>query len=180
MAYFRSKSNSFMSWKKYVQVYFHRLARELVPLLTIFFLGLLFLNLFIPKTIFEKTKETVLLNGSDQGAHQILSQLFFAANDLPNAQKELELVNVLSAGQGIALIKNVENRPEEIKREILFWHNLAVEIPGYRDAYIKLAVLSSNLYRDFDARKFLENAREIDPNNPLITKFAESLEGSKD
>lgn len=175
MADFRPNFQPFMSVAKRLPTIPKRLIKNLVPLLTIFFLGIFFLNLFLPKTLFEKAKEAALLNSRDLEAHQVLSQLFFAANDFDNAEKELTLVNSLGTAQEFNLIKNTQNQPDKVKEEILFWSNLVAEVPSYRDAYIKLSLLSASIYRDLDAQKFLDNARQIDPNNPLLTKITESL-----
>ncbi|MCL4389999.1 MAG: hypothetical protein M1484_01065 [Patescibacteria group bacterium] len=54
---------------------------------------------------------------------------------------------------------------QDIKSQIIYWQKIAGELPGYRDAYLKLAVLNYDIGRNFDAKKFLDTALEIDPNS---------------
>lgn len=153
---FRPKPGLFMSLKNLTGRYLERLARESVLIFSFIFLTIIFINLIIPKSFFEKTKENILINPGNKNSHFILGQLFFSANDLDNAKKE--------TGQSY---EETRNQPDKIRSQIIYWQKLSVEIPGYRDAYIKLSILSQKIYRDFDAKKFLEKALEVDPNFSL-------------
>lgn len=63
----------------------------------------------------------------------------------------------------------------QTRKELLFWSAAVETRPDFRDAYIKLAVLHWQLGRDFDARKFLEEALKIDPNNETARKLQETI-----
>lgn len=64
---------------------------------------------------------------------------------------------------------------EEIQKEIFLWQKTADEFPGYRDAYLKLAILNWKLNRNFETQKFLNKALEIDPNNEVVNEVSKML-----
>lgn len=76
---------------------------------------------------------------------------------------------------------------EQIRRQIASWENIIKEFPGYRDAYLQLAILNFKISNHNEAKKYLLEALKIDPNNPtakqlstLLTTTTESLaEGKK-
>ena len=72
-------------------------------------------------------------------------------------------------------IETINKEQEEIKKQIIFWQQTTNSFPGYRDSYIKLAILNWKLFRDFDSQKFLEQALQIDPNNEVINKLLKEL-----
>lgn len=143
---FRGKLRSFMS----------RLSKELLVIFPILFLIILFVNIFTPKSNFQNIKEDILLKNNSVENHNKLGQLFFAANDYALAAKEFSTES--------ADFKNLLNQPDDIKKQILYWQNLVAKIPSYRDGYLKLFVLNSKIYRDFDAQKFFKKAFDVDPN----------------
>ncbi len=148
-ALFRGKLRSFML----------RLAKELLVILPILFLIILFANIFSPKSDFQNIKENILLNKNSVENHNKLGQLFFAANDFSLARLEFSTESATLAG--------LLNEPSQIKNQIIYWQKLVDQVPTYRDGYIKLFVLNSKLYRDFDAKKFLEKVLSLDPNLSL-------------
>ena len=133
--------------------------------MSVLFLIVFSINIFIPKTSFEKIKENILINPRDEASHKILARMFFEINNFETAEKEFNSEEIILA----------KAEPDKIKKQILYWQKLAEEIPGYRDAYIQLSLLNKRLYRDFDARKFLEKALEIDPNNSTVLTLSKLI-----
>ena len=60
---------------------------------------------------------------------------------------------------------------EKIYQEIQFWQAIVAQFPNYRDAYLKLAILSWEVHLDGQAIQYLDHAREIDPNNENLKKI---------
>lgn len=53
----------------------------------------------------------------------------------------------------------------KIQQQISSWENITREFPGFRDAYLKLAVLNLKLSRAEEAKKYLDKVLAVDPNN---------------
>lgn len=60
--------------------------------------------------------------------------------------------------------KELTNEKFRILKEVSFWENEVITKPGYRDAYMKLAVLNFQMKNFTEARVNLEKALELDPN----------------
>lgn len=144
--------------RKFFRFYRANLLAELHFFLPFFFLFILFFNYLTPRTSFEKNKDT--------GNHNALAQALIATNQLEEASHELPLGSPL-----LTYIDQIKSQPEEIKKQIIFWETVSQELPNYRDAYIKLAILNWKIYRLFDAQKFLARALQIDPNNEVSLKL---------
>lgn len=81
-------------------------------------------------------------------------------------------VNFLNPPKKVAL---ETGQREKIQKEIVFWQKTTEGFPGYRDGYLKLAVLNWKIYQTDEAQKFLQKALEIDPNNETIKRFKEMI-----
>lgn len=158
----------FYQLAKGCHIYFSRLTRELAVILPAGLLILLVFNLLQPKSQFAISKDNVLQNSADSSVHLFLAQQLFATNQFKEAEKE-----ALLAGNQQLLdeIKAVKSQPEEIRSEILWLRKIIDQYPNYRDAYLQLAIRNWQLYRPFEARKFLEKALEIDPNNQTAVQL---------
>ncbi len=159
--------------------YLHRLSQELLIIFPIGLLIVLLFNLVLLKSQFENSKEDILQNlpagrqdPQNTQAHLFLAQQLYVTNMFPQAETEAQLANDQELLQKI---QDVKNQPEEIKRQILFLQKVVDQFPNYRDAYIKLAILNWKLYRPFDAKKYLDKALEIDPNNAVAKKLLEEI-----
>lgn len=156
---FTSKIGRFIFPRQYLL----RLIKELIILGPFFLLIIIILNFSFPKTIFEKTKEAVLLNPDDPSPRLALASQLLAKNQIAEAEKEL--VEADHSEEELKKIDRLKIQPEKTHQEILFWQETVSALPYFRDAYIRLAILNRKLYRDFDAKKFAQKALEIDPNN---------------
>ena len=150
--------------EKIYKTYLSRLAQELQIIFPFFLLVILFFNILIPKSQFDQAKETK--------NHLFLAQQLFVTNQFVPAEKEAMLANDLEL---LRKIQNIKNQPDEVERQILFWQKVVDQFPNYRDAYIKLAILNWKLYRPFDARKYLDKALEIDPNDKVAITLSSLL-----
>ncbi len=61
-----------------------------------------------------------------------------------------------------------ETIPEEIKNEILLWEKVTQDFSEFKDAYLKLAILNWKVSRITDSQKYLEKAKALDPNSPVV------------
>lgn len=145
---------------KFLKRYLSRLLKELSFLLPITVLLILVINLLTPKSPFEISKDNL--------SHLLLAQQLITTNQFTQAKKEANLAN---DSELFLKIQQIENQPEEIKKEIISLQKLTEQYPNYRDAYFKLAILNWKLYRPFDSKKYLDKALEIDPNNEVAKKL---------
>lgn len=73
---------------------------------------------------------------------------------------------------GVAVSQDQQTiQKEKIYQEIQFWQAKIAEFPNYRDAYLKLAILSWEVHLDGQAIQYLDRAREIDTNNENLKKI---------
>jgi tetratricopeptide (TPR) repeat protein len=171
LAKFRPKDNPFTPLKHLLFRYLRRLLKELVFLLTLFFLGILIFNFWFPKSSFEKIKENFLLYPDKKQSHLLLSLEFQKANDLETAAAELRKFYELEESLELRKIESLKNQPAEIRTQILAWQKIVNLNPDYRDGYLKLSILNLNLSRKFDAKRNLDKAIEIDPVNETARKL---------
>lgn len=117
-------------------------------------------NFLADKGDFVRAKEQIMLNNSDQALNYVVTKL------LDNNQfTEIKLLS------GEQYIHQAEQQPLLIQQKIINWQNVSIDKPNYRDANIKLAILNWEIYRVFDAKKYLESALKIDPNNEIAKKL---------
>lgn len=84
------------------------------------------------------------------------------------------ILNFVWPAEKILGISQSQER-EEIQKEILLWQKTVEDFPGYRDAYLKLAILNWKLNRNFETQKLLNQALEIDPNNELLNSGVDAF-----
>lgn len=56
-----------------------------------------------------------------------------------------------------------------------FWKRVIQEKPDYRDAYVQLAIVTSQLKKTDEAKMYIERAAELDPNNATTAHVREDL-----
>lgn len=71
--------------------------------------------------------------------------------------------------------KERDEEREKIQKEILFWQKTTEDLPGYRDGYLKLAILNWKIYQNDEAQKFLNKALEVDPNNRVANSLTQTF-----
>ncbi len=120
---------------------------------------------------------TAMLYPSDLSTHLLLAQEYLKRGNLEEMERELFLAqnlvdqkpepgtSVLAATLSpIEILMRIQNEPAEIKKEVLFWEKEISEKPGYRDAYLQLAILNYRLYEKTKAQGYLQQALNLDPN----------------
>ncbi|NCO11920.1 MAG: hypothetical protein COZ34_00420 [Candidatus Pacebacteria bacterium CG_4_10_14_3_um_filter_34_15] len=61
-----------------------------------------------------------------------------------------------------------EKTESEIRTEILYWENIIEKQPSSRDALINLSILKKILLEDEEAEDLWNQAKNLDPNNPIL------------
>ena len=85
------------------------------------------------------------------------------------------LLIILAVNFLIPIPIKINKEWEETKKEIVFWQKTVEEFPGYRDGYLKLAILNWKIYQTDEAKSFLEKARTVDPNNRLEISLTQAF-----
>lgn len=62
-----------------------------------------------------------------------------------------------------------------IEQELTFWKTIVTETPSYRDGWLELARLEMELGDKSEARKYLNQAKTIDPNNSEVKELEAKL-----
>lgn len=63
---------------------------------------------------------------------------------------------------------NLELSPENIEEKLLFYKELHKKQPTHRDVLLNLAILEHEIGNEVLASQYLEQARQLDPNNPVF------------
>ncbi len=66
---------------------------------------------------------------------------------------------------------------ERVLAEIQKYEEMVEQKPGYRDAYLKLAILNWKIYQDETAKTYLNLAQGIDPNEEKVKLVRKLLSG---
>jgi hypothetical protein len=175
-----SKFRGFISAN--LQRYASRLAKELTIVLPIIFMGLLILNFLWPQTSWEEIKINILKDFDNPVSHQEAGKIFLQNNLYTQANQELNLARQLSLQPNqeinnlLAQVNQKINEPSQLQTEIVFWEKISDEFPNYRDANLKLAYLNWRIYHLFDAKKFLDQALTLDPNNQEAKQLQSLIE----
>lgn len=64
---------------------------------------------------------------------------------------------------------------KRIENKIAQWEEILEKYPGYRDAYLRLAVLNWQINNSEKAKEYLEKAKELDPNFETTKELEEIL-----
>ncbi len=126
----------------------------------------------------EGAKLIVMLNPHDISSHLLLTQAYLEQGDMEAVERELTLAQGLTAnslsvttssvlGTSLSPLKiwqKIQNEPQRIKEEIVYWQKIVAERPSYRDAYLQLAILNYQIYENQKAKDYLNKALELDPN----------------
>lgn len=145
------------------------------------FLGLnLFSRLPVGFFALESAKLAVMIKPNDFSSHLLLTQEYLKLGDMEGVKRELTLAENLNSqpitynsqlssvlGSSLSPLKiwqKIQNEPQRIKEEIVFWEKMVKERPNYRDAYLQLVILNYQIYENQKAKEYLNKALEIDPN----------------
>ena len=62
------------------------------------------------------------------------------------------------------------------ENEIVEWKEASEKYPGYRDIYLRLAVLNWKIKNDEKAKENLQKAKELDPNFEMTKEIEEIIQ----
>lgn len=109
--------------------------------------------------------EAALLQPFSTTSHRLLAEEFWQEGLQGTAKKEA----VLGASTE-DLLAQWEGASERLEQAYQFWQSVALTHPDYRDAYITLASLAYQLGKIEEAKKYLNQAITLDPNNKVLEK----------
>jgi tetratricopeptide (TPR) repeat protein len=123
-------------------------------------------SLLLPKNQFQQAKEHLVKNPNDFEAHLILAEEFLKNNQFEKAEKELLMAQTQEPNSKLEKLwqKKHYSDPKDIEKLIQAWEEILFEKPDYRDAYLNLAWLHHQNYKDQKAKENLEKAIALDPN----------------
>lgn len=145
----------------------------------------------LPRTLGAQRLHTLLDYGVVQ-AHIDLARAFWqegrqgmAKNEMLLAQSltksrtkpdEVHQTQVLGmASPPLELLRLWEEEPTRVSDAYAFWKQVAVEKPDYRDAYILLGVLAYQRSDAGSAQSYLQYAKALDPNSPVVDDVLSTL-----
>lgn len=65
---------------------------------------------------------------------------------------------------------------KRIEGEIAQWEEILEKYPGYRDVYLRLAVLNWQVNNEEKTREYLEKAKKIDPNFEMTKELEQIIQ----
>lgn len=157
--------------------------------LLVFFLATL---LIYQPSGFDQAKSAVMFSPNDLSSHLLLAQQYLAQGNMEAVERELTLAESLSRRPAssfslpassvlgaslspLKILEKIKAEPQRINQEISFWEKVIAEKPGFRDAYLQLAVLNYQIYETQKAKAYLEKAKALDPNFEAAKKLEELL-----
>lgn len=95
--------------------------------------------------------QLISLNNLDKAKQEVYVSLGYWPNspELKNREK---------------IVNGITQRPVVLENQLNYWRFVLLEKPNYRDAYLKASAISWQLYKDKEAKVYLEKAIELDPN----------------
>ena len=130
----------------------------------------------MPKSRFQQIKEKLIKNPHNSQAHLALAEKFLKNNQFPQAEKELQISQKEKENDQqlqALLLKKHRSDPQDIKKLITAWKKIAAAKPNYRDAYLQLAILYYQIYKQEEAQRYLQKALALDPNFKLAHQLEE-------
>ena len=76
----------------------------------------------------------------------------------------------------IGELQAAKQQKQSLVQQQVYWEKIAVEHPGYRDAYFQLAILSYQLGEKVKATEYLDQTMLIDPNFAAGKEFQKELQ----
>lgn len=65
--------------------------------------------------------------------------------------------------------------PPDYSKEKQYWQEVILKTPTYRDAYVELAQIAIDEGNPKDAEGYLNKAKKIDPNSPVVIELLQKL-----
>jgi len=165
-------------WGAQVFLYFNLLLKLTFLFFIFYFLFLnLHSSLFPENEKLDQALKRVLNYPFQSKSHELLAKIYLESSHLKAAQKELSLAKELSSPDLINLkeleevVEKAKKEPEKIRQEISFWEEIIKEKPDYRDAYFQLAVLNYKIGNHQQAKKWLKEVFNLDPNFEPVKKL---------
>lgn len=131
---------------------------------------------------------TAIQNPSHMNAHVDLAETLRREGLNAAAQRELtfasSLKSTLPANSPVlgittvdpeVILNNWKHEKANLQKDYAYWQSVIAEKSDYRDAYLKLAALAYQLSYSSEAKNYLSQALELDPNNPALIKFSEEI-----
>ena len=143
------------------------------------------LNFLPPLSPFERAKTAVSFRPDDPAVHLFLSEAAVGAMDWEIAQEEFEHSVWLVSQPRAVKVFGITSRFEEMRSRVYTEQRIVEEInrlravleqyPGYRDVYLRLALLSFQLSDVSGASVFWMAAQELDPNSVAVQQIGTLL-----
>ena len=166
-----------ISRKVLPQVFQPRTAGYILTFILIITAGAgVYLRLFPANTQLTKLKQAVLKRPFSPYPHQQLGNYYLQAGLLPQAHYEFKLAQQLGATAGTDAYQSYLQRRSKLQQEVAFWNKIVHQQPGYRDGYLKLALLYYQLRQPQRAKTYLKLAQQIDPNYPPLKQLEKLLQ----
>jgi thioredoxin-like negative regulator of GroEL len=101
-------------------------------------------------------------------AHATLAKLYLTLDKRREAHSELKLAQ--EAGSAAVLGKTTAEleeeltlEPELVRLERAYWEQVVADSPAYRDGWVQLYYIASNLHDNTKAEEYLEKVKQLDP-----------------
>lgn len=137
---------------------------------------------------FEKAKNDILKNPQNIQAHLSLAEEFLKNNQIDKAEEELLIIAQLNSQENnqsdvLGISSKLEElwskwrsqNPKEIEKEVQKWEQFLETTPTYRDGWLYLSFYYFKLGQGEKAQETLSKAKEIDPLNPNLQVFEETI-----
>lgn len=129
---------------------------------------------------FGEVKTKLVKNPTNPELHLNLAQIYKEVNNFQKSKEEILIALQYSPNsrvlqKSLEEIKKLEEKPQEIKKEIAKWEGVVLLYPNFRDAWFRLSVLYWQVFEEEKAKTALGKTLELDPNFVPAQKFKSLL-----
>lgn len=139
-------------------------------IIAIIIIGIVTTSFFLPKNIFQKSKENLIKNPTDLNSSLFLLKTFLNNHQFQEAEKIFPFA-LLSPSFPLKkqeikklLQQKLYTNPKDIKKLIKEWEKVLTAYPDYRDGWIHLAILNYKISNLLKAKEAIHQALNLDPN----------------
>lgn len=155
-----------------------------------FFSVLILLIFLLPNFLatdadFQQAVHSVLVQPQSPLAHLQLAEIAAGNSDWELAIQEFAIAHELSTWSGSLDSPELNSRFKDVestvfiecrlREEIRQWEDVLEKQPGYRDGYLRLALLYYQLSEDSEALNNWQKAWQLDPNNEQVFRVGRAL-----
>lgn len=131
---------------------------------------------YLPQS-YDEYRKAILYHPFSINSYIHFGQALFHQGNRVAASKQIQVAtNVLGVQtEFTTLLSEWDYASRANERSYDYWKQIITKYPDYRDGYIRLSQISYDLKLFDETKLYIERAKELDPNNPLIVQMQNEM-----